>query len=130
MREFEKYEMVKIKCPVCGCKNKVHTELLDKNNVFKGYSLKCCACGNYNRFLLNYEDNGNSDRENVLYNGKQRCIQSSFCPRKDCKLYGTSKVKNIDNGNNKFPNRGKQQCNENTCCNNIDIEVYTKPKFL
>lgn len=128
MREFEKYEMFKIKCPVCGCKNKVHTELLDINNVFKGYSLKCCGCGNYNRFLLNYKDNGTGNDTQHLTNGKQRCVQPSFCPRKDCKLYGTCKVKNPDSGSNKFPNRAKQPSNENIM--DLDIEVFEKPRFL
>ena len=29
MREFEKWELAVWKCPVCGCKNKIHTELMD-----------------------------------------------------------------------------------------------------
>ena len=39
MREFEKYEMFKTKCPVCGSKNKVHTELMnvDNNLIELGY---------------------------------------------------------------------------------------------
>ena len=126
MREFEFYEMIKIKCPVCGCKNKVHTELLDRYNVFKGYSLKCCGCGNYNQFLLNYKDNGNRDDAPVFVNGKQRCIQPSFCPRKDCKLYGTCKknIKYVDS--NRFQVPPKHLSNENI----LDVEVYEKPNFL
>ena len=54
MREFEDLEMTKQKCFICGCKNKVHTELFDRTNRFIGYRLKCCACGNTHDFLLNH----------------------------------------------------------------------------
>lgn len=128
MRIFEKYEMVKIKCPVCGCKNKVHTELLDRNGVFKGYSLKCCNCGNYNRFLLNYEDNG-KENELIFDNGRQRCIQPSFCPRKDCKLYGTGRL------HRGCPNKNinKKQIPCQHICNDINkphVEVVNPDKFI
>lgn len=129
MREFEKYEMIKAKCPVCGCKNKVHTDLLDIDGKFKGYSLKCCGCGNYNEFLLNYEDNGKESKP-ICRKGKQTCVQPSFCPRKDCKLYGTFRKrlrdKNNEGNSNKNQVPDKQLCNENK----LSIEVYNQPKFL
>ena len=55
-------------------------------------------------------------------------MQPSFCPRKDCKLYGTGRIKNRNCACNKFPNPPKQPCNENNY--ELDIEVYEKPKFL
>ena len=91
MREFELYENKKFKCPVCGCRNKVHTELIGMNNKFKGYSLKCCACGNVNTFLNNHDDNGL--QVPVKYTkGKETCMRTSFCPFKTCKLYKDKSV--------------------------------------
>lgn len=86
MREFEMFEIKKAKCPVCGCKNKVHTELLDTNGHFVGYTLKCCACGYHSEFFLDYPNNGT--RHPAYREGRQMCIQPSFCPwRNECKLY-------------------------------------------
>lgn len=123
MREFEKYEIYKTKCPVCGSKNKVHTELINIRGKFAGYSLKCCNCGNYNQFLLDYETNGKEG----LYpykNGKQRCIQPSYCPRTDCPLYGKC---DMDKDDVEF-NDVKQ--NDPDDENLTYIEVLHAPRFL
>ena len=124
MREFEKYEMFKAKCPVCGCKNKVHTELMNREEKFVGYSLKCCNCGNYNQFLLDYETNG-SQSVGPYHNGKQTCIQPSYCPRKDCKLYGTCTYGEINKTD------FKPQCKKETPLEKtISVTVLNSPKFL
>lgn len=124
MREFEKYEMFKTKCPVCGSKNKVHTELMNNYNKFVGYSLKCCNCGNYNQFLLDYETNGKMSK--IPYkNGKQRCIQPSYCPKKDCPLYGTCTVEK-DSINFNEPKKNIYDPKDNT----VSIDVINTPRFL
>lgn len=121
MREFESREIFRAKCIVCGCKNKVHTELLDRSGKFVGYNLKCCACGNSNDFMLNYEDNGvySPSPFGPYRKGRQTCIQPSFCPRKDCKLYGTCKK-------NKKPKPDKQPSKDNI----LNVEVVHRPNFL
>lgn len=97
MREYEKYEIVKTKCSVCGCKNKVHTELLDNKNTFVGYSLKCCACGHINTFYLDMEKNGTKEPRRY-FQGKETCMMSSYCPRRnECKLYTNSDDEPIKN---------------------------------
>ena len=126
MREFEKYEMFKTKCPVCGSKNKVHTELMNYHNKFVGYSLKCCNCGNYNQFLLDYDTNGTKNK--VPYkDGTQRCIQPSYCPRKDCPLYGTC---NVEQDDVEFKPQSARPDSENYDSSTILVEVLHKPKFL
>jgi hypothetical protein len=127
MREFEMYEIAKYKCIVCGCKNKVHTELLDRNKRFRGYSLKCCGCGNTTRFLLNYDENGKGE-SSFYINGHQRCIQPSFCPHKDCELYGTC---NMDDY--KTPNRNvnpPKQPTNNEDEQKVEVEIIHQPPFL
>ena len=133
MREFEKYEMFKAKCPVCGCKNKVHTELKSITDRFVGYSLKCCGCGKYNEFILDHHSNGK------LFSiphkkGIQRCIQMSYCPKKDCPLYGTC---NLDHNSVNFDDKNLKKsynpCGENDNMNEDDtvtMTVLNGPKFL
>jgi len=128
MREFEKYEMFKTKCPVCGSKNKVHTELMNINDNFAGYSLKCCNCGNYNQFLLDHHTNGRVIQW-PYKNGKQRCIQFSYCPRKDCALYGTC---NLDCDSVDFEENEQNNCvpGDDEVDNTAIIEVVNTPRFL
>ena len=123
MREFEEREIITYKCTVCGCMNKVHTELLDRFNQFIGYSLKCCGCGKNINFMLNYEDNGDYiNPDLVRKKGRQTCYQKSFCPHKDCKLYGTcgkrKKYKKLDTHQQKDKD------------DKIKIDLYEKPAFL
>ena len=132
MREFEKWELAVWKCPVCGCKNKIHTQLIDPNTQeYVGYTLKCCACGDYHEFFNEHESNGVQGRPNFKY-GRQRCIQMSFCPHKDCKLYGTCTPKDPC----KQP---KKPCNCPTnsrgCCpppqiDKVTYQIIEEPKFL
>lgn len=121
MREFEDLEMTKQKCFICGCKNKVHTELFDRTNRFVGYRLKCCACGNTHDFLLNHEVNGKDDKFTPYHYGKESCVQMSYCPHKDCPLYGK---RNLN------PSKPSPQSKTNDMDDNISVEVYHSPNFL
>lgn len=150
MREFEKFEMFKMKCPVCGCKNKLHTELMDKYNRFLGYTLKCCNCGNTYTFLLDAYNNG-QEKPVPVKTGKERCIQLTYCNRKGiCPLYGTCTVEinDVDFKPAKKPlpgTGGQGNCNmhcsrcphRKTCTNfcanhqtSVSMSVFTPPKFL
>ena len=122
MREFEMYEIFKEKCHVCGCRNKVHAELIDKSDKLIGYSLKCCGCGNYKEFMLDYHDNG----KNITHDfriANQKCLQPSHCPRKDCPLFGTCGRDDPS----KYEKRKEDSCN---CDNTVSIEIFHEPRFL
>lgn len=97
MREIEFREIFRAKCPNCGCKNKVHSELMDEDNKFKGYSLKCCNCGKYTEYLLDVENNGIPHMSYRV--GFQSCIQPSYCKYSgtECKLpkYKDKKIEPI-----------------------------------
>lgn len=125
MREFERLEISKWKCIICGCKNKVHTELLNDAKNFVGYRLKCCGCGNVNDFMLNYKENGKPEpcnSEMNLHPGRQRCIRMSYCPHKDCKLYNT----HCDRDSHKHCN-----CTDTHFdTDKLIVEVIHKPNFL
>lgn len=114
MREFAKYEQVKAKCPVCGCRNKVQTPLYESEDdigviIFTdhkgvprdkkvGYTLKCCNCGHYAKFILDNTTNGESipDREHLV-SGESQCIMLSYCRTgKKCPLYGTCGISDTD----------------------------------
>lgn len=86
MRKIEMFEIKRLKCPVCGCRNKVYTELKDIHTNLIGYSIKCCSCGHYAEFFLEHTNDG---RPHCQYQeGRRICIQPSFCPwRHECKLY-------------------------------------------
>ena len=125
MREFEKYEMVKQKCHICGCKNKVHTELINRQGQFAGYSLKCCNCGRTDVFYLDHQTNGLPDNFHPYVNGKQRCIQPSYCPKKDCPLYGKS---SMDMGDIDFKDPPVPQ--DENYESDVTVELLHKPRFL
>lgn len=136
MREFEMYEIVNNdKCLVCGCRNKVHTERKDRTGKFIGYSLTCCGCGNIRIFDLNYENNGNISKSQVIvYNGKQRCIRKSYCPRKDCKFYNSG---DFDENSDGKGNNEKNVLNNPIDYNYDKIEeglvmydIVPKPPFI
>lgn len=132
MREFEFYEMYKRRCPVCSYKNKVHTELFNRKGEFTGYSTKCCNCGNYEEFHLDYKNNGNIPSLEPYKSGKQRCIKPSPCSKHDCPLFGT-----CDNSGNSNPDT-KPHYPMKTNCGHADwnsntvtiVELSHKPKFL
>lgn len=127
MREFEKWEMANMKCPICGCRNKIHTQLISpQTNEFVGYTVKCCACGHLTEFFNEHKSNGFSERPDYIP-GPQRCIKRMFCPHRDCMLYNT---------HGQFqPNcvcdcckRKKKKCLPNDTT--VRYQVTESPKFL
>lgn len=87
MREFAFDEIHTYKCRVCGCKLKTSTDLIFDDEIV-GYSLHCCNCGKTMVFT-----NSNEAQElfldNKLKPGIVHCHKPSYCPHKDCPLYGT-----------------------------------------
>lgn len=87
MREYERYEFGKEKCPTCGCRNKIHTELLDDfRGKHIGYTLKCCACG-YQREYYNEHSNHGKPNFPRIKKGRQHCFMLTFCPHTDCPFH-------------------------------------------
>lgn len=88
MREFAETEMVREKCHICGCKNKLVIPLSNKNTI--GIAIRCCNCGR----TINYI---NPERvpyvmdfiHGNIYAKSPTCIQESYCPHTKCELYGT-----------------------------------------
>lgn len=122
MREFEMNEIFKEKCHVCGCRNKVHAELKDIHDNLVGYSLKCCGCGNYREFMLDYKDNGKNIQRNFK-SVNQKCLQPSYCPRTDCPLYGTCGRDDLSS----YQKRKETSC---VCDETVSIDIFHKPNFL
>lgn len=86
-REFELRELRSIKCPICGSRNKLHTELLDATkSELMGYTFKCCSCGHVTEMLIDAKNNGTSHASYVK--GRSMCIQPSFCPHTECPFHG------------------------------------------
>lgn len=134
MREIEMWEIWHDKCPVCGAHNKIHTQLVDpRTDKYVGYTLKCCMCGYYRTFFNEHESNGKQGVPDYTYS-TQRCLQPSYCPHKDCALYGTCVHKRIKNKKPSIPNH-KGNCG---CKNKPDIDMLNttvesvddKPRFL
>lgn len=92
MREFAKSEIIRQKCSICGSKNKLYTEMVYQG-TFYGYNLTCCNCGHIDIFMDSEKGTGGFIR-GWLREGKQYCIQLTTCTKKDCPLYGTSKLWN------------------------------------
>lgn len=145
MREFARSEHMLEKCHYCGCKNKLYTDIVDKcTGEISGHTLRCCNCGRIVEFIdPNYADmTGKSNIPMINYMngkfiaGKQKCIQESYCPHKDCALYGTCPPKRPPEKNdNKC-----ECCNHNCeCCENIcdfqynnklTVKAKNEPRFL
>lgn len=89
MREFARTEIIREKCHICGCKNKLKTPLINNYNVI-GMNLRCCNCGRtityINPEITDHIDNYLRDHYML---GTPSCIQESYCPHKMCRLYGT-----------------------------------------
>lgn len=143
MREFEMFEIRKQKCFICGCKNKVHTEILDNHDRLVGYSLKCCGCGGYKEFFIDAQNNGKPHP--AYHNGKQTCIMMSFCPHRECPIRNNGNMS--DNNMNQYEHRmpcGKteeecQKCHEvcdlftphrESTSSDIEITLVPEKHFL
>ena len=68
----------KLKCPICGCNNKLFTQRLDDSNKPVGYKLICCGCGNKTVFTTSHMSGADIDTKNA-HDGKSICFQPSFC---------------------------------------------------
>lgn len=103
MREFDKTEIFRYKCPICGSLNKRKVPIIypskmgnvpiddKKNAVDMGFVLHCCNCGHIDEF---FTPPGNL---NGLYGCQlrvapllyQKCYALNDCPHTNCPLYGT-----------------------------------------
>lgn len=128
MREFARTEVIREKCHWCGCKNKLFTNLVREDGNIVGHVLRCCNCGRTDTFINpGLQDEIKRFLNGKLFPGSQKCIQESFCPHKQCSLYGTcggnrkppkEKSKDHDVNNNKLSNRTE-----------LMFKIKEKPKF-
>jgi len=126
-REFELRELRSIKCPICGSRNKLHTELLDpRNREFVGYTFKCCSCGHVTEMLLDAKNNGKSHESYV--SGRSMCIQPSFCPHTECPFHGYG----WPDGSGYLPDKKEDACNRPDCnlCPAREYCPYINPKYI
>ena len=144
MREIELYEIFKFKCPVCGARNKVYTELLDYHCKFVGYSLKCCKCGAYKEFFLDYYNNGKIHPD--YHSGEQYCMMLQFCNWKDCKIRGKKlrRPPHDDGADRRNTDYSKNKCKfcDGTLCSycnqtidyashgNLEVHIVHNEQFL
>ena len=129
MREFAKREIINEKCHICGSRNKIFAYIADDiDNKLLGYTLKCCACGRKNDLYF-----GSKGRADMLlpptkhtHTLEPECIQISFCPMKECPLYGTCKhcygddTKPVKKEKDELP----------YIQNKMTVEVCNPPRFL
>lgn len=92
MREYARTEIMREKCHYCGCKNKLFTDIERSfDGIVVGMTLRCCNCG-HTVTHLNPSlgiDIVNAFINQKLKSGKSKCIQETYCPHKQCPLYGT-----------------------------------------
>lgn len=98
MRFYEDSELLRQKCWFCGSKNKLVTDILLKKEKV-GYSVRCCNCGHIDDHIFPWDDTKNTkqylDKKTKL--GTATCMQSSFCPYKNCPHYNPKKEENDNN---------------------------------
>lgn len=99
MRAYERFEWYKEKCMICGCRNKVYSELLENiTDRYIGFSLKCCACGHLRMYFNERSYNGRLEIPKY-HIGKQECCRRQACPfRKRCMLWDRKVVPPDDGG--------------------------------
>jgi hypothetical protein len=144
MREFARSEHMREKCHYCGCKNKLYTDIIDKQTgKIAGHTLRCCACGRIVTFIdPNYY--GITEKSNIpiidfmnckFIAGKQKCIFEQYCPHKNCGLYGSRPPHKTNPDTDKHT---KCDCNceccKNTGCefqylNKLHIKASNGPRF-
>lgn len=104
MRLYEDWELYKQKCYFCGCKNKLITDIVIKGKPV-GHTVRCCGCGHIDEYIFPWD----ATKATKAYikgegtTGQMRCNQPSFCPFKNCPLYGTSNT--------------EEKEEDKTCCN-------------
>ena len=133
----------KLKCPICGCNNKLFTQRLDDSNKPVGYKLICCGCGNKTVFTTSHMSGADIDTKNA-HDGKSICFQPSFCKHTNCKLYGTCSVdlehpeklvhKGYMNGNNGSSFNSSSSSDSSGCQNGNESQsnsfTIDKKKYL
>ena len=146
MREFARSEHMLEKCHYCGCKNKLYTDIVDKSTgEIAGHTLRCCNCGRIVEFIdPNYAGIYNKSNLPIInymngkfIAGKQKCIQESYCPHKNCELYGTCPPRKPpeDNNHKSYPDCGYNCDSCEYHCdfqyrNKLTIKSKNEPRFL
>lgn len=78
-REFKWDELIPQKCPNCGARNKVYTNLIDKHTgKHAGRTLKCCECGYEQKFIGTPCDERTTMNHETVVKG-QYCIRLTYC---------------------------------------------------
>ena len=132
MREFENFEQIKMKCPICGSRNKIYTELIDvKHKTHRGYTIKCCHCGWFGEFYNSHEKNGSDckDCQNTIV-GRQKCYRWTFCPHKDCRLYNTCNIHKFPEDQYKESKAKEKKDNYPYCQEHVTFHECNSPRFL
>ena len=131
MREFALRELIMEKCHICGCKNKLVTPIINIAGKVIGRKIRCCACGR----TITYMDPAHQNYKGPTSRGKKICIQPSYCPHKDCPLYGTyGKNEKNECGCNMDCFHCTMKCQYHTNDNfpyrsELTVKVLDKPKF-
>ena len=116
-RLFEKREIIRHKCDICGSNNKLFTEF-KYGGIHYGYHLTCCNCGHMYTFIDSL--NGPSGMHDSLFHkGDEFCIRRTTCHNKGCKYYGSKlwdAADNLDRIKLGIPADGEgDECNCDTC---------------
>lgn len=89
-REFQWDEIIPQKCPNCGARNKVYTNLVNRyNHKHAGRTLKCCECGYEQKFMGTVCDEKFTMDQDTITDG-QYCIRLTYCIhylKKSCPLW-------------------------------------------
>lgn len=89
-REFQWDEIIPQKCPNCGARNKVYTNLIDRRTrKHAGRTLKCCECGFEQKFIGTACDEKTTMDQDTITDGLY-CIRNTYCVHylnKSCPLY-------------------------------------------
>ena len=89
LREFKWDEIIPQKCPNCGARNKVYTNLINRyTKKHAGRTLKCCECGYEQKFIGTPCDEMMTMDQNTITDGLY-CIRLTYCQQyinKSCPL--------------------------------------------
>lgn len=78
-REFQWDEIIPQKCPNCGARNKVYTNLINKyTRKHAGRTLKCCECGYEQKFIGTACDEKTTMDQDTISSGLY-CIRLTYC---------------------------------------------------
>lgn len=124
MREFQFDELARYKCVACGSKNKLYTELIDRyTHKLVGYTTRCCNCGHKMTWTFNTKADIDYTRHHSTA-GKSICIQPSYCPYQDCRLFGTCDFWHVKPKRPMPPKRIKKSHFDELTVNDVVSEKY------